>query len=434
MVWAPMVVYIARDPRYHLPPHERGHVLATFSLGYLMTQIIGGYLADCHGAAPLILVATVVNGFSMLFVPVLGQQFGVPGLCAPYFMMGLFSGLVHPAYNKLLAVWVPKRDIGFASTLGEAGGVLGTLAAFVMCPAISAFFGWEWVCYGAACAMFGFSIVWAAMASSYPVDRASSFATTHDLEVAKDKEPIVAIATPALPPIAILMHLPMWAAVIQHITYNFHRYFFVEWMPTYFDMVFGASPASSSFYGSTAEIVGLAVSMAIGPLERWLLFHRQWDLLNCRRAFGIVGFGGMALIAIQMARLEAARALSDSSSAAAAPRSALLSTSTEHMPGFAFLMLTNPIFYMLHNCGFKANYMELTTKYSGIFMGFGNTLASCATFSMPLLVGLTLQSSNGTWTLVFVGLAGINVIALVVARTMMDVNKVDAWLDDRRSE
>lgn len=432
MVWAPMVVYIAKDPRYSLPPDQRGHVLAAFSLGYLMTQVIGGYLADRHGGAPLILVATVVNGLSMLLVPALGALFGLPGLSAPYFLMGLFSGVVHPAYNKLLAVWVPPKDIGFASTIGEAGAVLGTLAAFVMCPTISAFFGWEWVCYGAACAMFAFAIVWGAMASSYPIDGASNSATTNDLEVAKGQKPTATTVQPALPPIAILLHLPMWAAVLQHITYNFHRYFFVEWMPTYFDMVFGASPASSSLYGSTAEIVGLAVSMAIGPLERWLLFKRQWPLLSCRRVFGIVGFGGMALIAVQMARLESARALSDSSSAAAAPRSSPLLTSNDYMSGFIVLMLVNPIFYMLHNCGFKANYMELTTQYSGIFMGVGNTLASFATFSMPLLVGRILHSSNGTWTMAFVGLAGINVIALLVARTMMDVNKVDAWLEDRR--
>lgn len=458
MVWAPLVVYIAQDPAYNLPASRRGHILSSFSLGYLMTQIAGGMLADKYGGAPLSELALFVDGATMVLAPFAGAMMGVSGLASCYFVMGIFSGLVHPAYNKILAAWVPQKDIGGASTLGEAGAVAGTLLSITVSPFVALYFGWSWVCYSFGIMTLAFALVWRQAAASKPPNNTLATSLGIDLPAIHEKgkkgspeasadaveqgdaDTAAGQAAPTLPPFDVLLHWPMWAVIFQHVCYNGHRYFFVEWMPTYMDEEFGMPPSRSSFYLSICEILGVCAPMVVGKVEDYLIRTRSWSLLSSRRFFGAVGFGGMALVVSQMARLGTAmrqeslgaatlQVVGDGAPATAeGADAAKIALGQRWIWSFMMFMTLNPVCYTMHSCGYKSNYMDLTKIYSGIFMGFGNTFASIMTWFMPLAVGMILTYSSGDWTPAFWALCLLDITAVVVSLTLTSVERIDKWL------
>lgn len=455
MVWAPLVVYIGKDEHFRMPAAERGGILASFSLGYLMTQIIGGVLSDRYGGAPLAATALLVDGAAMLLAPACGSALGLHGISGCYFVMGLFSGVAHPAYNNILAAWVPQRDIGRASNLGEAGAVAGTLLATSGAPALASSWGWPYACYAFGAATLAFGVAWVLLAASQPLEpleveegvdhelrgllRSTEAADGSDDEVevagpgerrrpndlimlshklqdddghgGSEREP-----PPPVPPSAILLHLPMWVVIWQHICFNGHRYFFVEWMPTYFDDVFRMPPSRSCLYLSMPEVLGLAAPGLVGPLERHLL-RRGWSLLDSRRFFGCVGFCGMAVVVLQLSRLAAA---------------ARLQRGTEAFVSFLPWLALNPLFNTMHSCGYKANYMDLTKDYSGLFMGFGNTFATLGNYIMPLAVGSALRAFSGDWTPAFQCICFLDICAALAALFGTSVDRIDPWLESLR--
>uniref|UniRef100_A0A7S2IY86 Uncharacterized protein n=1 Tax=Alexandrium andersonii TaxID=327968 RepID=A0A7S2IY86_9DINO len=92
----------------------------------------------------------------------------------------------------------------------------------------------------------------------------------------------------------------------------------------------------------------------------------------------------------------------------------------------------NPIFNTMHSCGYKANYMDLTKDYSGLFMGFGNTFATLGNYVMPLAVGFALRVSGGDWAPAFQCICFLDICAALAALLGTSVERIDPWLASLR--
>jgi hypothetical protein len=79
----------------------------------------------------------------------------------------------------------------------------------------------------------------------------------------------------------------------------------------------------------------------------------------------------------------------------------------------------------MHSCGYKSNYFDLTKQYQGLLMGFGNSIASFMTFSVPLVVAIVLESSNQNWMLVFCGLISLNVVGAAFCYGLTSIDRID---------
>lgn len=58
-------------------------------------------------------------------------------------------------------------------------------------------------------------------------------------------------------------------------------------------------------------------------------------------------------------------------------------------------------------------------------MGFGNSIASFMTFSVPLVVAIVLESSNQNWMLVFCGLISLNVVGAAFCYGLTSIDRID---------
>lgn len=108
--WVPLLVYIAEDLK--MGTIEQGAVLSAFSLGYLMTQVVGGVAADRYGGKPVQSLTLAVMTVNMILAPEIARLFGWQGLWLAYFLMGFFAGPQHPAYNAMAAAWFPQDELG----------------------------------------------------------------------------------------------------------------------------------------------------------------------------------------------------------------------------------------------------------------------------------------------------------------------------------
>eukprot|EP00037_Helgoeca_nana_P015170 m.141938 g.141938 ORF g.141938 m.141938 type:complete len:519 (-) comp22892_c0_seq2:155-1711(-) len=105
-----------------------GTVLGSFFYGYICTQVAGGWLATRFGGKHVYGVGVLVTSVLTLLTP-LAANAGVPVLVAVRVLEGLGEGVTFPAFNAVLACWVPPHDRTRFSTFVFAGALFGTIVS-----------------------------------------------------------------------------------------------------------------------------------------------------------------------------------------------------------------------------------------------------------------------------------------------------------------
>ncbi|CAG9830860.1 unnamed protein product [Diabrotica balteata] len=109
----------------------QGHILSSFYYGYLLTQVIGGYLSTQFGGKPVFAVG--IGGVSIL------------NLLTP--LLSRVNGMLFPCANEVFAKWAPSLEKGRLVTIGFSGCYAGTLACLPISSMLAAYLGWESVFY-----------------------------------------------------------------------------------------------------------------------------------------------------------------------------------------------------------------------------------------------------------------------------------------------
>jgi len=456
LAWAPLLIYISKE--LNLNHAHQGQVLSSFSFGYLFTQVVGGMAADKFGGKPVQTVSLVGSSLGMLLIPVV-VDYGYWALCSVYFLMGLCQGPSHPGYNAMAAIWFRASERGWVSSVCEAGPVTGTLLSLLIAPRLAATYGWR-----TAFTMFGlittvWSIVWQHFAYSNPSEvprendepndeeagvssdcntlsrkqlssgnlvkhnKMISPAAGHDhknsttthkkrkTEAASaqnqlhsavqqqqqhDTVKTVARASSKFP-FAFFTFLPVWGVIGQHMIFNTSRYFFADWTAIYYDERFNRNPETSGLLLSMPFAAGAMVQMLISGVEGPMI-KRGWTPLDVRKIMGGSGFLITAVCLMMM-------------------------TTTLNEYSFCFWLSLLEASLACHACGYKANYMDLTTRHQGIFMGTGNTVASICTFGMPLAVAAYLDMFHD-WNGIFLALSALNFIGIFINQRVTVVKEL----------
>ncbi len=99
---------------------EQGLVLGGFSYGYVLTQLLGGFLADRYGGKWVYGLCTGASGALGILLP-----FAAPGGIALVAVLravqGALQGCSIPALYSIVARWIPKQEKGKLFSLMFAG-------------------------------------------------------------------------------------------------------------------------------------------------------------------------------------------------------------------------------------------------------------------------------------------------------------------------
>ncbi|GFU01362.1 inorganic phosphate cotransporter [Nephila pilipes] len=110
---------------------QQGYVLGISFLGFILTQVIAGKIADAIGAKSPLIVSNIVMGACTLISP-FTAWWNFYALLTVQFIRGLSQGFVTPALYRLMSDWYPKNERGFLSTLVVCGYAFGVVISGIV--------------------------------------------------------------------------------------------------------------------------------------------------------------------------------------------------------------------------------------------------------------------------------------------------------------
>lgn len=136
--WPPLMSVVAPD--FAISMAEAGSYMTGFYIGYVITQIPSGVLADRFGVK-ILLTATLLAQAAATYL--LGEisVFSVGFVLR--IVSGLSGGCVYAACFQLLVKWFPKKERGTAFGLLMCAPSLGIALANAFVPVMEAAMGWR---------------------------------------------------------------------------------------------------------------------------------------------------------------------------------------------------------------------------------------------------------------------------------------------------
>eukprot|EP00756_Hemistasia_phaeocysticola_P058008 Hpha_TRINITY_DN34621_c0_g1::TRINITY_DN34621_c0_g1_i1::g.21159::m.21159/K08193/SLC17A; MFS transporter, ACS family, solute carrier family 17 (sodium-dependent inorganic phosphate cotransporter), other len=402
-----------------LSPHEKGSVLSAFATGYMLTQIVGGRLADQIGGKGIITFALFGIAGGTLICPFVANSY-LP-FYATYFSMGVMEGPSYPSSGAMLSKWFPSGEKASAASWVDTGGSIGGIIGLTLAPLLAAQIGWRgaFMLYGGLSMVF--VCVWHLRAQSNPGE--CSRLTTEEKELLQKAGLLAQPGVRGRPQSkgrtesgtevvvessgwTMLRHPAALAVIWASVVFNFGRYFFYAWFPTYFVEAWKVRALDVGMYMFLPQIADTCVKTVVGPLTDRLVAKGTLSRLTARRfssCTGFLGFGTcMALCSL-----------------VSSPEQASL------------LMFFGKGLGSFHAGGFKTNYLDLSKKHTGLLIGVANTLATGSSMIAPLAAGKWFEI-GGDWETVFCTVFLVNLTGALVFGFFSQVEVIDGSDDDKR--
>lgn len=389
-----------------LDTKAKGSLLSAFPLGYLLTQVLGGYASDKIGGKLVMALALFSTGFGIM---AFGTLKTAEQMWVMMFAMGLLQGPSFPTNGVIVSKWVPKTERSFATAVSDSGGPVGALVALFGTPILADALGWRaalMVCGGVT---VGFSCLWLWLAASSPAT--CSYVTKE--EVAElEKLGVGSKSTnepPPKTPWGILAVPSAYSVILAHSAFNYNRYLMYNWVVTFYTDALGMSVADAGKCMLWPNLVDAVSSLAVGRLADVISNSGLLSTVWTRRLFSSIGFIGTGVGAGMLGNVST--------------------------PSEAMLLVTFASgIQAFHNAGFKSSYADLSQKYTGVLSGIGNMCASGASFLVPLVAAGMLENNGGSkekaaWSVVFSSVFYCGVAGALAYSFLVSAESIDPKID-----
>jgi ACS family sodium-dependent inorganic phosphate cotransporter len=357
----------------------QGWVLSSFFMGYLLTQLAGGWWAAHIGGRALLGFGVLWWSLFTALTP-LAASWSLGALIGARFGMGLGEGVAFPAIYQLFGRWIPLHERARAAALNGSGIPLGTVAATVLTPGLVVGFGWPMVFYVFGALGVLWFVFWQVTSSERPEDASG----IHSSEVAYIRaHAVTEVANPAVPWGRILRSASVWVLVFNHFCSNWGFYVILSWLPRYFADVHGLDLKGAGYASLLPWLVMFAMANVGAQLADGLL-KRGHSLTFVRKLMQSIGFFGAAAALLAIGQVHTV------------PLAIALMCVALGLGSFAL-------------SGFGSNHLDIAPRYAGALMGLSNTGGT-----LPGVIGVTVTGyileATGSWALVLAIAAGLYVV------------------------
>lgn len=353
---------------------EKGLVLSSFFLGYLLMQTLGGLVSNRFGGRNVFFVAVVLwSIFTMLLPMAAYVSFGL--LIFARVMLGVGEGASFPSAYNLIHGWMPVRERSRSIGLMNAAGAVGTVATLLVAGKIIETFGWPSVFYLFGSMGFIWAVFWLRKVDPLPVSPDDT-----DQQSAREMKP-------PIPWKLLLTHPAVLTVYFLSICAGGVSFTMASWLPSYFVDTFGVSLTEAGIYSILPWIL-VAVATVTAGLYQDRRIGAGAKVINIRKRVTVFGFAVIAVSAL---------ALVYASQAGVA---------------VAIVCLMFVGLGMAIN-GYSPTPAELLPEHGDVFYGFAAAAGSLAAAVIVSLTGLLLDRT-GTYDALYQGIAGFSVLAIVV--------------------
>lgn len=377
------VAIIPMAAEYGWDAATQGIILSCFYFGYMVTQFLGGALADRFGGKVVLAIGVIWwSVFTILTPP--AAALGIAVLIMARVLMGMGEGVTFPSIYSLYGKWVPTRERARSMALTNSGIPIGQVAALLVAPWIALQFGWQWIFYLFGAVGFVWYAVWYFVVAKDPA--------SHPRLSAQEAEEIAA-GIPAVDhtvartaTIELFKSKAVWAIVVAHFCNNWSLYVLLSWLPTFVTQGLGFDFADSGWVSMIPHLVSFVFLNVAGQVADRMV-RSGMPVTRVRKICQTIGFGGIATALFIVGEVDNA------------------------WVAITVMCAGNALGAFVTG-GFSVNHMDIAPNHAGKLMGITNTFAT-----IPGIIGVTVSGfileATGSWALVFQVAGGVTVFGLI---------------------
>ncbi|XP_067947501.1 uncharacterized protein [Watersipora subatra] len=374
----------------------QGWVLSSLFYGYMLTQLLGGYLAGRFGGKRVMLVGLTIYGLVTVLTPFAARYNGKDYttsagiVIALRVLAGLSTGVVFPSMQNLFGHWAPPYERSKLSVFCFSGTMVGT----VLMLGVGGFFcewesfdgGWPSMFYvgGGTCLLF--CLVWYFFVFDSPEEH-PRISNREKLYIAQSFDGVTIHKNSTVPWLDMIKSPALWAIIVVHFANNFGNYTLVTKLPAFMKEVLHFDIKSNGLYSSLPYVASFIVANSASHIIDKL---REKHIVTTRNARKIA-----MLIALVI------------------PAGTLVAVG--YVPcdksylAVVFLVVAVGI-NGFNRCGYSTNTQDIAPKFAGEMYGISNTFSTIPGMIAPNLVNaMTPMGLADEWRKVFYVWAAIYV-------------------------
>ena len=345
---------------------QKGLVLSSFFIGYLLLMLVSSALANRFGGKVVLGFAVVWWSTFTALTPSTALM-SLPALVLARIGLGMGEAAVFPACINMIGRWVPPMQRSSAVALVTSAAPLSTVIALPMTGWLIHGYGWPVPFY-----LFGvIGLVWTAFWVFF----------------VKGGQPQMPDAPATIPWKPILTLPSVWAIVIANSCFNWSFYLLLAWLPSYLKHTYGVSLVNAGLLSAAPWLTSFLIGNLAGNVaDRLLRAGRSPTFVRkLMQTVGLVG-GGILLSTLPAAESITQAVLVMSCAAGA----------------FAFCF-----------AGYAPNGFDIAPRYADVIWGLSNTVGTLPGIFGVFLTGWMVDQT-GTFAAPFYITTGVSFIGAVV--------------------
>lgn len=353
---------------------QKGLVLSTFFVGYLVTQAIGGIFSNRYGGRNVFLMAVLLWSLFTILTPISAYT-SFSALLVVRFMLGFGEGAAFPSGYSLIHQWMPvderSRSVGGMS----AAAAVGTVATLLTAGLIIQRYGWPSVFYLFGSMGFVWAAFWLVKVPAMPAPEDDRSDAGHGAQ----RSPI--------PWKTLALHPAVVTIYVASICVGSISFTLASWLPSYFVDSFDLSLTQAGLY-SILPWLTVAFATVVGGAYSDKRIAKGDERIRVRKTVTVFGLTLIILSCVVLV---------------------FMPTATTAVSIVCVLFAGQGIAVV----GYAPTAAELLPEHGDVFYGIA---AAAGSIGATIIVSATgvLVEKTGSYDGLFLGLAGLCAITTIV--------------------
>ncbi|XP_059084205.1 uncharacterized transporter slc-17.2-like isoform X2 [Tigriopus californicus] len=345
----------------------QSHLLGTFFYGYILTQVVGGWVSDRFGGKITMVASMLGLGITSVLIP-MAARVDPKIVMGIRFLQGCFQGAILPTAYSLIPGWGSPAERTFLMAVVMSGLVLSN----VLTPAIAGSLclsgvdgGWPMIFYipGILC------IVWTAvfffLGSNSPEENkfiSQEEQTYLQKYSCKSQNQQGQSSHPQVPWLKLFSSIPFLTLAVTHFCSAFGFYLMSLSLPFFINEIFDLGPIQNGILSGLTFVGPVIIGPVIGLLSAKIIKSNWLTVTHMRKLFTCSAQSSFAVLLICSNQVD------------------------NKLLKMSIFALINTLHQVSITGGFYISHMDLVGPFAGVAFGITNTAATCAGFLIPLFL------------------------------------------------